>query len=211
MLGLLALACDAEPSDLREWKPSDHHHTTEPGRDQVDVSDPSSNPLAAHGVSEVVLLAWRQNCTRCHGAIGRGDGPQSAMFHPPDLTDPGLQSQLTDRDIMNVIQQGRGRMPRFDLPESTLTGLVRLIRLLDASGKGMNDTAGEAGATAATGASAPEPAAAGPDASASASAPPKPTAATQPQQPQQPPPAVSPPQPAPARPAGAGGTAPGMP
>src|SRR5687768_11232083 len=110
-LSLVILACKSEAADLREWKPSDHDHTAQPGNDQVDVSDPAANPLSAHGISEVVLLSWRQSCVRCHGIIGRGDGPNAAMTRPPDLTNPERQAQLTDAAIASVIRQGRGLMP----------------------------------------------------------------------------------------------------
>jgi len=153
-LSLVTVGCNkSEAHDLREWKPSDHDHTSEPGRDQVDVSDPAANPLSAHGISEVVLLGWRQNCVRCHGVIGRGDGSQAAATRPPDLTNPERQAQLTDADIKTVIRQGRGLMPAHDLPDSTIDGLVKLVRLLNASGKGVAAPA----ASAAPGGSSPAP------------------------------------------------------
>jgi hypothetical protein len=177
-LSLFTVACKSEAHDLREWKPSDHDHTSEPGRDQVDVSDPAANPLSAHGISEVVLLGWRQNCVRCHGVIGRGDGSQAGATRPPDLTNPERQAQLTDADIKAVIRQGRGLMPAHDLPDSTLDGMVKLIRLLNASGKGVAAGPGSASAAAsaepAPGASAPVPAAS----AAPVAATPRPTANT---------------------------------
>lgn len=168
-LSLVTAACQSEAPDLREWKPSDHDHTSEPGRDQVDVSDPGANPLSAHGISEVVLLGWRQNCVRCHGVIGRGDGSQASATRPPDLTNPERQAQLTDADIKTVIRQGRGLMPAHDLPDSTLDGLVKLIRLLNASGKGMAAPSGSA-APAASGEPAPRDSAAPPSSPSAAPA-----------------------------------------
>lgn len=135
ILGLVLLGCQSQAENLREWRPSDHDHTTEPGNDQVAVSpDGGTAPeLAAHGLDEVTLVAWQQNCTRCHGIIGRGDGPQGPSMRAPDLTNPAWQRSVKDEQISRVIREGRGLMPPFALPESTVTGLVRLIRLLDAS------------------------------------------------------------------------------
>jgi mono/diheme cytochrome c family protein len=132
---LLVTACESSPEDLREWRASDHDHTSEPGNDQVEVP-PDGGPtpeLAAHGLDEVTIVAWQQNCTRCHGTIGRGDGPQGASLRAADLTDAAWQSSVKDDQIARTIREGRGAMPPFALPDSTITGLVHLIRLLDAS------------------------------------------------------------------------------
>jgi mono/diheme cytochrome c family protein len=128
-LALVALGCSRAPADLREWTPSDHDHTQDPAGTQVPANQPSSAGM--FGISEVVLAAWRQNCTTCHGPIGRADGPQAAMTKPRDLTDPGWQATVSDEDIASVIRTGRGAMPAFPLPDSTVEGLVRLVRLLD--------------------------------------------------------------------------------
>ena len=69
----------------------------------------------------------------CHGTVGRGDGPQGPMVRASDLTRPAWQASVTDAQIAQTIRTGRGSMPAFDLPESTVNGLVRLIRLLDMS------------------------------------------------------------------------------
>lgn len=139
---LLALAltatiigCNSSPGDLRTWRAEDHDHTTNPGQDQV-VSGPDAGPapeLARVGLDEVTVIAWQQNCTRCHGQIGRGDGPQGAMMRATDLTNPTWQRSVTDEQIALTIQKGRGQMPAFPLPESTVKQLVKLIRLLDVS------------------------------------------------------------------------------
>jgi cytochrome c oxidase cbb3-type subunit 3 len=128
-------ACNSTPGDLRTWRAEDHDHTTNPGQDQV-VSGPDAGPapeLARVGLDEVTVIAWGQNCTRCHGRVGRGDGPQGPMFHAPDLSNPTWQRSVTDEQIALTIQKGRGQMPPFALPESTIKSLVRLVRLLDAS------------------------------------------------------------------------------
>lgn len=126
-------ACDKPAGDLREWRPEDHDHTTNPGQDQVVGGPDAGSPeLARVGLDEVTMTVWTQNCTRCHGQIGRGDGPQSAMFHATDLTNPAWQRAVSDEQIAATIKNGRGAMPPFNLPDGTIKALVRLVRLLDA-------------------------------------------------------------------------------
>jgi cytochrome c oxidase cbb3-type subunit 3 len=125
-------ACDQSPPDLREWKPSDHDHTTNPGQDQVEGgADAGMEPeLAAHGLTEVAMVAWQQNCVRCHGSFGRGDGPQGPLVHAPDLSNARFQASVTEDDIAKIIHDGRGLMPAFPLPDATLKPLAHLVRLL---------------------------------------------------------------------------------
>jgi mono/diheme cytochrome c family protein len=130
---LVAVACDQAPPDLRPWRPSDHDHTSEPGNNQVVANAGVDPELAARGLNEVALVTWEQNCVRCHGRFGRGDGPQGALLHASDLTNPGFQTTVTDEQIATVIRSGRGQMPAFPLPDSTLATLVQLIRLLGQS------------------------------------------------------------------------------
>lgn len=126
------LACDRPAGDLREWKPSDHDHTTDPGAAQVEVKPDAGSPLAAQGLDEVTIVSWKENCAKCHGAFGAGDGPQGPMTHARDLTNPEWQAATTDETIASTIRNGRGRMPAFQLPDATVASLIRLIRLFDA-------------------------------------------------------------------------------
>lgn len=122
--------CKAQASDLREWSPSDHDHTANPNATQVEVAEDGSSPLSRHGIDEVTLVAWKRNCTTCHGPMGAGDGPQGPMTGARNLRNPSWQSSTTDESIARAIREGRGRMPGFDLPDSTVLSLVRLVRLL---------------------------------------------------------------------------------
>jgi len=133
VLSFTLAACERDAPDVREWRPSDHDHTDNPAPAQVDVSDAGARGGMLHGIDEVVLVAWRQNCTTCHGIIGRGDGPQAPMTRPRNLSDAAWQASVTDNAIAQTIRRGRGAMPAFDLPEATLTGLVKLVRLFDES------------------------------------------------------------------------------
>lgn len=131
-LALALGACDRPASDLREWKVSDHDHTKDPNAAQVEVKPDAGSPLAAQGLDEVTIVSWKENCSKCHGMYGAGDGPQAAMTRPRDLTDSAWQAATNDEAIAAVIRNGRGRMPAFQLPDSTIASLVRLIRLFDA-------------------------------------------------------------------------------
>lgn len=127
------VGCSRTPDDLREWKPSDHDHTQSPGQSQVAAAPDSGRPSGATGIpglDELTLAAWRRNCTVCHGAIGRGDGPRGAETRATNLGDPAWQASVTDADIAAVIKGGRGAMPPFALPDETIAGLVRLVRML---------------------------------------------------------------------------------
>ncbi len=132
LVWLSCSACNDAPADLRPWRPSDHDHTANPNADQVQVTDAGSAE-PGHGLDDVTIVAWQQNCTSCHGALGRGDGPQGPMLHAADLSRSEWQAATTDEAIAATIRQGRGKMPAFPLPEATIARLVQLIRLLDAS------------------------------------------------------------------------------
>lgn len=76
----------------------------------------------------IIEAAWAQNCAVCHGALGHGDGPNGALVKAPDLTDPAWQAKVTDEEIALRIHEGKGLMPKFDLPPETIAGLVIRIR-----------------------------------------------------------------------------------
>ena len=121
------------PKDLPEWTPGDHANVDKPAQGQVDTSKarPGMSKLEQQGVNDVILATWKQNCVPCHGVIGRGDGPQAKVFHPPDLTNPQWQKNAIDSEIRFTLKKGKGRMPAFaHLPEQTVTGLIKLVRML---------------------------------------------------------------------------------
>jgi len=127
---LLVAACSRASADLREWKPEDHDRTEDnlktgraaPARTQASASA-SANPLLT-----LVEVTWRNQCAACHGAIGRGDGPQGQLVHAPNLTLPDGQAKVTDEQIAQVIVNGKNRMPKFELPADVIGGLVARIR-----------------------------------------------------------------------------------
>lgn len=128
---LAACACNERPSDLREWRPSDHDHTDNPGSDQVQVDPNAAASAAPAGLEDVTIVAWQQNCTQCHGKLGRGDGPRGPMLKATNLSDPAWQAATSDEQIARTIKQGKGAMPPFNLPDVTIAKLVKLVRMMN--------------------------------------------------------------------------------
>jgi mono/diheme cytochrome c family protein len=69
---------------------------------------------------------WKQHCETCHGALGRGDGPNARLHEkrkghaPRNLTRPEVQENLTEGEIFWTISKGileEGNvviMPRYE-------------------------------------------------------------------------------------------------
>jgi len=139
-----AAACDQAPSagSLPEGKASDHHSADDNGG-QTSGQQAAPNGGAGGGgsagaratdVAQLVDLTWRQQCSQCHGMSGRGDGQMGPMLHTRDLTDPDWQGKVSDADIAATIRTGKDKMPKFDLPDPVLQGLVARIRQLKGGG-----------------------------------------------------------------------------
>jgi cytochrome c oxidase cbb3-type subunit 3 len=132
----LASACDRAPSasGLKEWAPSDHDRAEEQGRiqsGQQATAEPKGEAGSGNvgGVStKLIEIAWQQNCAVCHGVVGRGDGPNGPMVKAPDLTREEWQDKVTDDEIAAMIKGGKDKMPKFDLPEPVLRGIIARIR-----------------------------------------------------------------------------------
>jgi cytochrome c oxidase cbb3-type subunit 3 len=145
-----AAACDRAPSAqaLPEWTPADHHSSDDDkvpaamraqaqGQAQAQSAKGGGAGAKAGGdpaqVAQLVDITWRQQCSNCHGSAGRGDGQMGPMLHATDLTDAAWQGRTSDAAMVAVIKNGKNRMPRFDLPDAVVDGLVTRIRALRAS------------------------------------------------------------------------------
>lgn len=118
MPALLVLAgCDRKPT--REWTPADHDGA---------AASPPPRADPAEAQAQLVDVTWSRQCATCHGPAGRGDGPSGPMVQAPDLTQPAWQEGVTDEQIARAILQGKGKMPRFELPPATVAGLVQRVR-----------------------------------------------------------------------------------
>jgi mono/diheme cytochrome c family protein len=126
-------ACNQPPSadSLREWTPADHHSADDDKLAAARQAAPAgSGPSSKDDVTQLVDLAWRQQCAQCHGPMGKGDGPMGPMLHASDLTDPAWQGKTSDAEVAAIIKNGKDRMPGFDLPDPVVQGLVARVRQL---------------------------------------------------------------------------------
>lgn len=140
----LTAGCSRPSDSLPEWKASDHDNQAKPAQGQVDTKAPRPGmpDLAKEGITDLTLATWKQNCVKCHGLIGRGDGPQAATFRPPDFTNPEWQRVALDTEMERAISKGRGRMPAFGhLPPDTVMSLVRLVRRMGPQADSPKDAA----------------------------------------------------------------------
>ena len=119
----VALGCDrAPPPDgLKEWTAADHDGEKKAGTNQGPKGDGGGAPA-------LVEITWRNQCASCHGAGGHGDGPQGPMFKASDLSRAEWQDKIKDEEIAAVITAGKGRMPKFELPDDVVKGLVVRVR-----------------------------------------------------------------------------------
>jgi mono/diheme cytochrome c family protein len=83
---------------------------------------------------------YDQLCWRCHGRIGKSDGPVSDAMNPRprDLTDRQYMSTVSDEDLLNVIKHGGdavGKSPAMMafkevLNDDDIKDLIAFIRVL---------------------------------------------------------------------------------
>lgn len=71
-------------------------------------------------------------CAGCHGPDGRGTHPPGFKVPPRDLTDPVLQSHLSDDALRDTIRHGKGQMPPFgaNLSDEELSDVILYVRTL---------------------------------------------------------------------------------
>ena len=133
--------CERAPSSdgMKEWTAADHDRAEEQGRaanGQQAQTAPEPRGEGGNGGNggnanagvALIEVAWSQNCAVCHGVVGKGDGPNGPMVKAGDLTREDWQAGVTDADIAAINKTGKGKMPKFDLPDPVVRGLVGRIR-----------------------------------------------------------------------------------
>lgn len=104
----------------------DHKHRTE--RRTRRAQDRKRNHARPQKSDQLASVTWQAQCSSCHGTKGQGDGPQAMMVKPRDLTSREWQDSVSDQQIVMSIVQGKGKMPPFNLPRSTVDMLVKHVR-----------------------------------------------------------------------------------
>jgi mono/diheme cytochrome c family protein len=134
---VMVAGCQHTPADLREWKADDHDRAEDQQKGRGGQARPPTRVAAqpsgsasasADPNAALVEVTWRNQCTLCHGRLGKGDGPQGPMVRAPDLTRADWQASVTDEQIIATIQNGKNRMPKFEFPPEVLRGLAARIR-----------------------------------------------------------------------------------
>ena len=126
LAGITGLACDrAPPADgLKEWTAADHDGE----KRAAPMPNQGARVDAGDANAQLVDATWRAQCANCHGPGGHGDGPQAAMYRPTNLAAEEFQSKITDEQIASSILNGKNRMPKFDLADPVLKGMVLRVR-----------------------------------------------------------------------------------
>jgi len=114
-------------------KPAAQENATPPPSNGLPVNpEPGDLSSATRGG-----VLFSQNCARCHGSGGKGDGPEGVNLpsKPRDLTAPRVHG-LADGEIFQTISAGRGYMPSWQtrLSEPQIWDLVNYIRTLSQEG-----------------------------------------------------------------------------
>ena len=64
--------------------------------------------LASFAISRAAPAGenWENNCTKCHGADGKGETKLGHKLKVKDYTDAAVQAKMSDEDIIKMITEG---------------------------------------------------------------------------------------------------------
>jgi mono/diheme cytochrome c family protein len=124
--GVLVSACDRAPSEGRiPWSFGDHGGEV---RNAGQGERTASNVLAGEAAAAIGDTVWANQCANCHGPAGGGNGPMGPSSGARDLSSDDYQARTSPGIIAATIRNGKGRMPKFDLPDDVLVALVQKVQ-----------------------------------------------------------------------------------
>jgi mono/diheme cytochrome c family protein len=108
----------------------------------VDSMSSLANPTPMSDASVANGKKYYQiNCTVCHGASGRGDGPATRYGFAGISIVMDMSKNRSDGYLFGMIRNGRGLMPSYNrIEEMDRWDLVNYIRALQGSGSAPPDT-----------------------------------------------------------------------
>jgi mono/diheme cytochrome c family protein len=103
LLGVAAAPTIARPPQEGEWS-------------VPDAAKKVKNPVPANAASIAAGKGvYADSCARCHGDMGKGDGPDGDLYDPgpTDFTDVQSMKEMSDGELFYKITNGRRPMPSF--------------------------------------------------------------------------------------------------
>ncbi|MEP7343543.1 MAG: c-type cytochrome [Acidobacteriota bacterium] len=88
-------------------------------------------PAKTAGKAVDAAAIYKQQCQKCHAPDGKG----IPSLEPPDMTAAKWQSDTSDKQILEVINEGKGIMPGFKdtLKPAQIEALVKHVRSFGAA------------------------------------------------------------------------------
>ena len=62
--------------------------------------------IAAFAFAAPAAENWENHCTKCHGADGKGDTKAGRKLKVKDYTDPKVQAEMKDADMIKATSDG---------------------------------------------------------------------------------------------------------
>lgn len=132
------VGCDRTPPATETWTPADHSHPPDsvggPVGSQVPAAPVDDGLTPEQRTARTVYLV---TCAGCHGAQGRGDGPDRApVMRLPSFASATWQASVSDDQLVSIISLGRGMMPAFGdrIPPEGVRALVEHLRTMAPAG-----------------------------------------------------------------------------